>query len=133
MAMSTLAPMAGQNIFIISILVRANPIRGSPPDAACFGFAGLWEHWTAPDGSVLETSSVLTTSPNELMATIHDRMPVILDPTDYQTWMQATPTDASALIRPFPAERMRAYAVNKAVGNVRNNSVELTAPIESIG
>ena len=56
------------------------PFAIVPTDAACFGFAGLWEHWTAPDGSVLETSSVLTTTPNALMATIHDRMPVILDP-----------------------------------------------------
>lgn len=105
------------------------PFAIVPTDAACFGFAGLWEHWTAPDGSVLESSCVLTTTPNALMATIHDRMPVILDPSDYQSWLQASPTDAAALIRPFPAGHMRAYAVGKAVGNVRNNSPELVAPL----
>ena len=109
------------------------PFAIVPTDTACFGFAGLWEHWTAADGSVLETSSILTTTPNELMATIHDRMPVILDPADYQSWMLAPPTEATALIRAFPAERMRAFAVSKAVGNVRNNSAELVAPLEADG
>ncbi len=104
------------------------PFAIVPTDAACFGLAGLWEHWTAPDGSVVETSSVLTTTPNELMATIHDRMPVILDPTDYAAWMQSPPAEAAGLIRPFPAQRMRAYPVSKAVGNVRNNSPELVVP-----
>jgi putative SOS response-associated peptidase YedK len=104
------------------------PFAIVPTDDACFGFAGLWEHWTAADGSVVETSCVITTTPNPLMAAIHDRMPVILDPDDYQNWMQATPAEATTLIRPYPAERMRAYAVGKAVGNVRNNSPELVAP-----
>ncbi len=104
-----------------------------PTDTACFGFAGLWEHWTAPDGTVLETSSVLTTTPNALMATIHDRMPVILDAADYPSWLRGSATEATALIRPYPAERMRIHAVSKAVGNVRNNSAELVAPLESTG
>ena len=107
------------------------PFAIVPTDVACFGFAGLWEHWTSPDGSVLETSCVLTTTPNTLMAAIHDRMPVILDQADYTAWMQATPADATQLIRPFPADRMRAYPVSKAVGNVRNNAPVLVAPVTS--
>ncbi|MBU2091237.1 MAG: SOS response-associated peptidase, partial [Alphaproteobacteria bacterium] len=52
-------------------------------DADCFGLAGLWSRWTAPDGSVLDTVALLTTEPNLLLAGIHDRMPVILAPDDY--------------------------------------------------
>lgn len=101
-----------------------------PTDLACFGFAGLWEHWTATDGSVLETSCVLTTEANTLMAPIHDRMPVILDPADYGRWISATPREAQTLIRTYPPERMRAYAVSNAVGNVRNNTPSLTDEID---
>lgn len=110
------------------------PFAIVPTDTPAFGFAGLWEHWTAPDGSVLETSAVVTTAANALMAPIHDRMPVILAPADYQTWMQASPAEAGALIRPYPAERMRAFAVARAVGSVRNNSPELIVPqVEAVG
>lgn len=108
------------------------PLAIVPIDTPCFGFAGLWERWTGPDGSVLETGSILTTTPNALMATIHDRMPVILDPADYQAWLGGTPAEATALIRPFSSEHMRAYPVSKAVGNVRNNSAELVAPLEAV-
>lgn len=102
-----------------------------PTDLPSFGLAGLWEHWTAADGSVVETSTILTTSPNALMATLHDRMPVILDSADYATWIEATPAQAQGLLLPFPSERMRAYPVAKAVGNVRNNTPELIAERDS--
>lgn len=100
-----------------------------PTDLPCFGFAGLWEHWTSPDGSVVESVAVVTTGANALMAPIHDRMPVILAPEDYERWMTAAPADAQTLIQPFADERMRAYQVSKAVGNVRNNSAALIAEI----
>ena len=100
-----------------------------PTDLPCFGFAGLWEHWTSPDGSVVESVAVVTTGANELMAPIHDRMPVILAQEDYERWMPAAPAAAQTLIQPFADERMRAYPVSKAVGNVRNNSAALIAEI----
>ena len=100
-----------------------------PTDLPCFGFAGLWEHWTSPDGSVVESVAVVTTGANALMAPIHDRMPVILAPEDYERWMTAAPADTQTLIQPFADERMRAYPVSKAVGNVRNNSAALIAEI----
>ncbi len=102
-----------------------------PEGEPCFGFAGLWEHWTAADGSVLETGSVLTTSANALMAPIHERMPVILHQDDYQSWIHAEPAEVKALIRPWPARGMRAYPVSRAVGNVRNNSPQLIEPVEA--
>jgi putative SOS response-associated peptidase YedK len=107
------------------------PFAIVPVDLPCFGFAGLWEHWTSPDGSVLESCAVVTTAANSLMAPIHDRMPVILDPSDYSGWIEAEPTGATTLIKPYPVERMRAFAVSRAVGNVRNNTPELIAPLES--
>ena len=95
-----------------------------------FALAGLWECWTPKDGPSLETFTVLTTEPNELMAHIHNRMPVILDPEDYGRWLDVGSPAAvvSDLLRPYPAERMRAWTVSSRVGNVRNNDAELLDP-----
>ena len=92
-----------------------------------FAFAGLWERWKAADGSLLESYSIITTEANELTASVHDRMPVIVKPSDYQRWL-STRTDAQLpvdLLRPFDAERMKAWPVHQDVGNVRNNHPEL--------
>ena len=95
-----------------------------------FVFAGLWESWRPKDGEPLETFTILTTDPNEVV-TIHNRMPVILEPKDYDRWLDAgdparPPVD---LLRPYPGERMRAWSVSDRVGNVRNNDPELLAPL----
>jgi len=95
-----------------------------------FAFAGLWESWRPKDGETLESFTILTTEPNEVMAPIHNRMPVILEPKDYDCWLDAgdqekPPVD---LLRPFPAERMRAWPVSDRVGNVRNNDPQLLEP-----
>ena len=96
-----------------------------------FAFAGLWETWKdKTKDQVLQTYTVLTTDPNELMEPIHNRMPVILAPKDYQRWLEPSepthlPTD---LLRPYPAEEMKVWKVGSAVGNVRNNAPELIAP-----
>lgn len=78
--------------------------------------------------------AIITTQPNELTSQIHDRMPVILQPRDYDRWLQRgvveqLPTD---LLRPYPAEEMQAALANPAVGNVRNNGLEMmVCPAES--
>ncbi|MGB7549498.1 MAG: SOS response-associated peptidase [Terracidiphilus sp.] len=92
--------------------------------------AGLWERWEPREGEALETFTVLTTDPNALMEPIHNRMPVILEPRDYARWLEGgdparPPVD---LLRPYPAEKMRAWPVSDRVGNVRNNDAELLAP-----
>jgi putative SOS response-associated peptidase YedK len=92
-----------------------------------FGLAGLWESWRPKDSEPLETFTILTTDPNEMMESIHNRMPVILEAKDYDRWLdpgdpQRPPVD---LLRPFPADRMRAWQVSDRVGNVRNNDPEL--------
>jgi putative SOS response-associated peptidase YedK len=90
-------------------------------------FAGLWESWQPAEGPPLETFTILTTGPNEIMKPIHNRMPVILEPGDYAHWL--APGDPEKppveLLRPFPAEKMRAWPVSNRVGNVCNNTPEL--------
>jgi putative SOS response-associated peptidase YedK len=93
-----------------------------------FAFAGLWDRWKDPAGGTLESYTIITTTPNELTATVHDRMPVILRPQDYDLWLTPSlPTDRTpqlelqALLRPYPADRMAAREAHADVGNVRNN------------
>ena len=95
-----------------------------------FAFAGLWERWRPKDGQALETFTILTTDANEVLEPIHDRMPVILEPRNYNRWLEPAkavrlPVD---LLRPFPAEQMISWLVSERVGNVRNNDPELLAP-----
>jgi putative SOS response-associated peptidase YedK len=93
-----------------------------------FAFAGLWDRWHAQDGSALDTFTLITTSANTLMAPIHDRMPVILSPTDYDPWLQSKEPPLN-LLRPFDADQMQAWPVSDRVGNVRNNDSTLIDPI----
>lgn len=72
------------------------------PDDGLFAFAGLWEHWMGADGSELETAAIITTSPNREVAEIHDRMPVVVAPVDYETWLVGEVAEAQRLIRPAP-------------------------------
>ncbi len=100
-----------------------------------YAFAGLWEKWRPNEGQTLETFTIVTTDPNELMETIHDRMPVILERRDYDRWLDAEdparpPMD---LLRPYPAEKMKAWPVSARVGNVRNDEPALLAPEEPDG
>ena len=95
-----------------------------------YAFAGLWESWQPKeqaDAPPLETFTILTTDPNALMEPVHNRMPVILQPKDYDRWLD--PCDPARLpidlLRPYPAERMRAWPVSDRIGNVRNNDPEL--------
>jgi putative SOS response-associated peptidase YedK len=93
--------------------------------------AGLWDTWNAPDGSTIKTCALITTEPNELMAMIHDRMPVILHPRDYAKWLDPspqTPDQLLPLIKPFPADVMDAYPVSTLVNKASNDMAELVVP-----
>jgi putative SOS response-associated peptidase YedK len=101
-------------------------------DGNLFAFAGLWDRWKdKATGQPMETYTIITTDPNELLKPIHNRMPVILSPQDYSRWLD--PGEPSQLpidlLRPYPAEEMRAWKVSAAVGNVRNNGPELRLPV----
>jgi putative SOS response-associated peptidase YedK len=91
-------------------------------------FGGVWEHWKALDGSLeWDTFSIITTEPNELTANVHNRMPVILKPSDYERWLDTSDQERPPvdLLRPYDAELMAAHAVDPRVGNVRNNEPSL--------
>jgi putative SOS response-associated peptidase YedK len=97
--------------------------------------AGLWERWQPREGAALESFTILTTEPNELMAPIHNRMPAILAAGDYSRWL--APGDPAKppldLLRPFPVEEMVAWRVSGRVGNVRNNDSQLLDLLEPPG
>lgn len=98
-----------------------------------YALAGLWEKWQGKDKEALETFTILTTDPNELMEPVHNRMPVILEPKDYDRWLGSDPAERPPveLMRPFPAEQMRSWPVSDRVGNVRNNDAELLEPAQA--
>ena len=93
-----------------------------------FAFAGLWDRWKQPDGNWLISFAIITTGPNELTAKVRNRMPVIVKPADYNRWLTPSPDEPPPidLLRPYDADKMKAWKVGKAVGNVRNNTPELS-------
>lgn len=95
-----------------------------------FAFGGLLERWRG-DGGTLTSFAILTTTPNELCAGIHERMPVIIRPADYASWLSPANTDPARIaemIGPYPADEMRAWPVSRRVNNVRNDDAALTDP-----
>ena len=106
-------------------------IRPAAGEELSFALAGLWELWRDPDGGTLQSCTILTTSPNELMAPIHNRMPVIIEPEDYDLWLDPEPNPEQGLhlLRPYPAEKMVAYPVSTIVNNPRNDVPECVQPI----
>lgn len=96
-----------------------------------FAFAGLWDEWHSSDGSLIRSCTIITTAPNKLMAAIHDRMPVILQPKDYDDWLDSAaraPDTLNHLIKAFPAERMEAYTVSAMVNSPVNDRADLITP-----
>ena len=97
-----------------------------------FAFAGLWEHWKPAEGELLETCTIITTEPNDLMAPIHNRMPVILAPTAYDQWLDPTFQQVEplhALLRPYPSEELTAYPVSTMVNNTRHDVPQCLEPV----
>lgn len=94
-----------------------------------FCFAGLWDR-AMIDGSEIDSFTILTTEPNDLMAGLHSRMPVILEPADYDRWLDPSRRDVEPLFEPFPAEAMHAWIVAPTVGNVRSQGEELITEID---
>lgn len=111
----------------------AQPMYIQMRDGAPFALAGLWETWADPELKAPRyTCTIITTTPNPLMAPIHNRMPVILPPTAYDTWL--TPGDlpaaeAQALLQPYDAALMRAYPVSQLVNNPRTDRPECVRAI----
>ncbi|MBF0504598.1 MAG: SOS response-associated peptidase [Candidatus Omnitrophica bacterium] len=91
-----------------------------------FAFAGIWDHWGEGENEFY-SFSIITTVANKLVAGIHDRMPVILDPEDESVWLQGnTPLDrVLAMLRSYPAEKMDAYPISNLVNSPENNTEEV--------
>ena len=97
-------------------------------DDGVFAFAGLWERWRpAPDAESIDTFTILTTTPNELMAPIHNRMPVIVPPDKYQQWLDGA--EAQIVLRPSSDEQMEAYPVRTNVNRPQTDSAECIEPV----
>ena len=97
---------------------------------AVFGFAGLWESWKSPDANIVESCTVITTSANKLIREIHDRMPVILLPEDYETWLQDSAPEQTLqqLLAPYPADKMEMYRVSSGVNSPKNDTPACIRP-----
>ncbi len=130
------------------------PYAVVPTDEPLFAFAGLWENWRDPsaraqdeaakgdpstsaqDAPRVRSCSIVTGAPNELLAPIHDRMPVILPRDAWPQWLGEAPADAAALqalLKPYPAERMRVYPVAPRVNSVKNDDPSLIEPLLAEG
>lgn len=94
-----------------------------------FAMAGIWERWLNGEGTPIHTFSIITTSPNELMATIHDRMPVILKREDEQRWLNGDDGhELLSLLKPYPAHEMEAYRISKLVNSPVNDTPAVFTP-----
>jgi len=92
--------------------------------------AGIWEKWVSADREIIHSFSIITTEPNGLMAPIHNRMPVILLPENEKMWLNNTnETTLQELLKPYPAEMMKAFPVSKLVNSPKNDTVEVTLPV----
>jgi putative SOS response-associated peptidase YedK len=96
------------------------------------GMAGLWETWRSPAGERIRSFTIITTTPNELCAELHNRMPVVLRPQAWPQWLGEQPADVpqlKALLAPYPSNDMICWPVSARVGNVKNNDPDLIEPI----
>jgi putative SOS response-associated peptidase YedK len=118
---------------------RKQPFYITARDQQPLALAGLWATWHAPDddadgpGDELWTCTILTTTANQLMGSVHHRMPVILPAEAWDAWLDPANTDVeqlAALLEPAPEELLALWPVDQAVGNPRNNRPELQEPLE---
>jgi putative SOS response-associated peptidase YedK len=101
-------------------------------DGELFAFAGIWDRWQG-GGIAVETCSILTTTPNAVTSAVHDRMPVILDPDNYDLWLDPGMRDvaaASELLKPYDARLMRCYPVSTRINHVANDDEECSRAVE---
>lgn len=103
-------------------------------DRRPFAFAGLWERWHKGPGEPLDTCTIITTAANELVADLHDRMPVILPPVRFEEWLEPsplTPERLQELLAPHPSKEMEAYPVSTYVNKPANDGPECIARLQS--
>lgn len=95
-------------------------------------FAGLWDQWKSPDGKIIESCTILTTTANSLIADMHDRMPVIVTPDRYEVWLDPGVTEFDVIrniLKPYDADLMRRYPVSTKLNHSQNEGAEVAAPV----
>jgi putative SOS response-associated peptidase YedK len=101
-------------------------------DGSLFAFAGVWDRWKSVTGQVVESCSILTTTPNQLLADVHDRMPVILPRRHYESWLTAPGSETgrlAELLVPFDSSFMKRYAVSSLVNKAQNEMPECAVEV----
>jgi len=97
-----------------------------------FAFAGLWDGWKNLEGQWIKTCSILTTTPNAVTSTVHDRMPVILHPDNYDLWLDPGMQNLEAiseLLKPYDAKAMGCYPVSTRINHAANDDEECSRPV----
>jgi putative SOS response-associated peptidase YedK len=111
---------------------RKQPVYIRMKDKEPFALAGLWERWVGEEDEFIDSCTILTTEPNDLLELIHNRMPVILDPKDYELWLDPEVQEVTRLkplLHPYPPEQMTYFPVNLRVNNPRNDDVLCVEPL----
>jgi len=100
-------------------------------DGSPFGLAAIWENWKHPEtGNHVRTFCILTCPANEMIAAIHDRMPVILPPDAYDRWLSPMEADPRDLLAPYPSDSMRMWPISTRVNTPRNDTADILEPVE---
>lgn len=107
------------------------PMHIGMPDGRPFGMAGLYERWLSPAGEVLDSCTIVTTSANDALRPVHDRMPVIVPDAAYERWLDAANADVTDLLAAWKGDALRVYSVSTRVNVVHNDDARLTDPIEA--
>ncbi len=111
---------------------KKQPYAISRVDGGLMALAGLWESKKLPDGTILRTFTIVTTSSNTLLARLHDRMPVILSAENIPLWLgeaEGSLDDVAKLMRPCPPEWLQMHAIDPRMSNVRNQDAAFCQPI----
>lgn len=111
---------------------KKHPLYIKLKDDILMMFAGIWDHWKNPDGNITESFLILNTSSNKLINPLHNRMPVILDPQNKDTWLDnqvVTPEQLKPFFTAYPSEKMEMYQVRDLVNSPRNDTPECIQPI----
>jgi putative SOS response-associated peptidase YedK len=109
---------------------RKQPMRVTMKDGTTFAFGGIAERWLSPEGEVLDSCAIITVGSNELLAPIHERMPVIIAPDAYERWLDSTIESPLDLLAPYPSDAMRVYPVSTRVNATRNDDAALIEAVE---
>jgi len=111
---------------------KKQPYYFTLKDSQFMAFAGLWERWESSEGDLINSCTILTVGANELLQPIHDRMPVILPPPDWDTWLDKSITRGDRLqplLKPLASELMESHAVGTKVNSPKNNTPECLQPL----